>query len=124
MRKTLDQRRWLRSHLRAANAQQIDVKIGVLSDMSSLTLISAVRVRCCRQNGTGFSQDHPKRGAEDDQRDHQNKPDIGTQIANHRYDVDKVDMIIDAELRCCVGVSRGRGGEEQDHRLRSAAARR
>ena len=27
--------------------------------------------------------------------DHQNKPDVGSQIANQWFDVDKVDMIID-----------------------------
>ena len=42
-----------------------------------------------------FTKDHPNVKVEMISGDHQNKPDIGTQIANQWFDVDKVDMIID-----------------------------
>ena len=42
-----------------------------------------------------FTKDHPNVKVEMVSGDHQNKPDIGTQIANQWFDVDKVDMIID-----------------------------
>ena len=42
-----------------------------------------------------FTKDNPNVKVEMIVGDHQNKPDIGSQIANQWYDVDKVDMIID-----------------------------
>src|SRR5690348_14391266 len=81
----------------AANAQQVNVKIGVLSDMSSLyaDIGGPGSVAAAKMAIADFTKDHPNVKVEVISGDHQNKPDIGTQIANQWYDVDKVDMIID-----------------------------
>src|SRR5689334_4856154 len=80
-----------------ANAQQINVKIGVLSDMSSLyaDIGGPGSVAAAKMAIADFTKDHPNVKVEMISGDHQNKPDIGTQIANQWYDVDKVDLIID-----------------------------
>ena len=83
----------------AAQAQVSDnaVKIGVLSDMSSLyTDIggagSVVAAKMAVED-SGIE----KRGykVEVVSADHQNKPDVGSAIARQWYDVDKVDVIVD-----------------------------
>jgi branched-chain amino acid transport system substrate-binding protein len=83
----------------AAQAQVSDnvVKIGVLSDMSSLyTDIggagSVVAAKLAVED-SGIE----KRGykVEVVSADHQNKPDVGSAIARQWYDVDKVDVIVD-----------------------------
>src|SRR5215470_13171946 len=81
----------------AASAQQLNVKIGVLSDMSSLyaDIGGPGSVAAAKLAIADFTKDHPNVKVEMISGDHQNKPDIGTQIANQWYDVDKVDMIID-----------------------------
>ncbi len=81
----------------SAQAQQINVKIGVLSDMSSLyaDLGGPGSVAAAKMAVADFTKDHPDVKVELVNGDHQNKPDIGTNIANQWYDVDKVDMIID-----------------------------
>src|SRR6478736_3700232 len=80
-----------------ANAQQVNVKIGVLSDMSSLyaDIGGPGSVAAAKMAIADFTKDHPNVKVEMISGDHQNKPDIGTQIANQWFDVDKVDMIID-----------------------------
>ncbi len=80
-----------------AHAQQVNVKIGVLSDMSSLyaDIGGPGSVAAAKLAIADFTKDHPNVKVEMISGDHQNKPDIGTQIANQWYDVDKVDMIID-----------------------------
>src|SRR4029079_3077157 len=80
-----------------ANAQQVNVKIGVLSDMSSLyaDIGGPGSVAAAKMAIADFTKDHPNVKVDLVSGDHQNKPDIGTQIANQWYDVDKVDMIID-----------------------------
>jgi len=80
-----------------AQAQQINVKIGVLSDMSSLyaDIGGPGSVAAAKMAIADFTKDNPNVKVEMVSGDHQNKPDIGTQIANQWYDVDKVDMIID-----------------------------
>jgi branched-chain amino acid transport system substrate-binding protein len=80
-----------------ANAQQVNVKIGVLSDMSSLyaDIGGPGSVAAAKLAIADFMKDHPNVKVEMISGDHQNKPDIGSQIANQWYDVDKVDMIID-----------------------------
>src|SRR5262250_2727486 len=83
----------------AAQAQVSDgvVKIGVLSDMSSLytDLAGAGSVVAAKMavEDSGIE----KRGykVEIVSADHQNKPDVGSQIARQWYDTDKVDMIVD-----------------------------
>ena len=81
----------------AANAQQVNVKIGVLTDMSSLyaDIGGPGSVAAAKMAIADFTKDHPNVKVELISGDHQNKPDIGSQIANQWYDVDKVDLIID-----------------------------
>src|SRR5215468_7099247 len=81
----------------AANAQQVNVKIGVLSDMSSLyaDIGGPGSVAAAKMAIADFTKDNPNVKVEMIAGDHQNKPDIGSQIANQWYDVDKVDLIID-----------------------------
>src|SRR6187549_1323586 len=80
-----------------ANAQQVTVKVGVLSDMSSLysDIGGAGSVAAAKLAIADFAKANPNVKVEMNIGDHQNKPDIGSQIANQWYDVDKVDMIID-----------------------------
>jgi branched-chain amino acid transport system substrate-binding protein len=83
----------------AAYAQISDnmIKIGVLTDMSSLytDLAGAGSVAAARMavEDSGIE----KRGykVEVISADHQNKPDVGSAIARQWYDVDKVDVIVD-----------------------------
>src|SRR5471032_3078532 len=80
-----------------ASAQQVNVKIGVLSDMSSLyaDIGGPGSVAAAKMAVADFTKDHPNVKVEIVSGDHQNKPDIGTNLANQWFDVDKVDMIID-----------------------------
>jgi len=79
----------------AAHAQ--DIKIGVLSDMSSLyaDLGGPGSVAAAKMAIADFQKDHPNVKVDIVSGDHQNKPDVGTSIANQWFDVDKVDMIVD-----------------------------
>jgi branched-chain amino acid transport system substrate-binding protein len=85
--------------LGTAHAQVSDnlIKIGVLSDMSSLytDLAGAGSVVAAKLavEDSGIE----KRGykVEVVSADHQNKPDVGSNIARQWYDVDKVDVIVD-----------------------------
>jgi branched-chain amino acid transport system substrate-binding protein len=80
-----------------ANAQQVNVKIGVLSDMSSLysDIGGAGSVVAAKMAIADFTKANPNVKVDLVSGDHQNKPDIGSQMANQWYDVDKVDMIVD-----------------------------
>ena len=80
-----------------ASAQQVNVKIGVLSDMSSLysDVGGPGSVVAAKMAIADFAKVNPNVKVELVSGDHQNKPDIGSQIANQWYDVDKVDMIVD-----------------------------
>ena len=80
-----------------ANAQQVNVKIGVLTDMSSLyaDIGGPGSVAAAKMAIADFTKDNPNVKVELISGDHQNKPDIGSQIANQWFDVDKVDLIID-----------------------------
>jgi len=73
------------------------VKVGVLSDMSSLysDIGGAGSAAAAKLAIADFTKDNPNVKVELISGDHQNKPDIGSQIANQWYDVDKVDLIID-----------------------------
>ena len=72
----------------AAHAQTT-VKIGVLSDMSSLYAdISG-------PGSADFNATNKDVKVEIVSGDHQNKPDVGSSIANQWIDVEKVDMIVD-----------------------------
>ena len=80
----------------AAHAQD-PIKIGVLSDMSSLyaDIGGPGSVAAAKMAIADFQKDHPNVKIEMVSGDHQNKPDVGSSIANQWFDVDKVDMIID-----------------------------
>ncbi len=80
-----------------SSAQQVNVKIGVLTDMSSLyaDATGIGSVIAAKMAAADFMKDHPNFKIEVISGDHQNKPDIGSQIANQWYDVDHVDMIAD-----------------------------
>src|SRR5216684_178071 len=83
----------------AAQAQVSDgvIKIGVLTDMSSLyaDLSGQGSVIAARMAVEDFGA--AKRGlrVEIVSADHQNKPDVGSSLARQWYDVDKVDVILD-----------------------------
>jgi len=85
--------------LGTAQAQVSDnlIKIGVLTDMSSLytDLAGAGSVVAAKLavEDSGIE----KRGykVEVISADHQNKPDVGSNVARQWYDVDKVDVIVD-----------------------------
>jgi branched-chain amino acid transport system substrate-binding protein len=81
----------------SANAQQINVKIGVLTDMSSLYADATGQgsVIAAKMAAEDFMKDHPNVKAEVVVGDHQNKPNVGSNIANQWFDVDHVDMIVD-----------------------------
>jgi branched-chain amino acid transport system substrate-binding protein len=81
----------------SAQAQTTNVKIGVLTDMSSLYAddngagsVSAVKMAVQDFNPAAHGM-----AVEIISADHQNKPDIGANIARQWYDVDHVDMIVD-----------------------------
>ena len=80
-----------------ASAQQISVKIGVLSDMSSLysDIGGPGSVIAAKMAIADFAKSNPDVKVELVSGDHQNKPDVGSQIANQWFDVEKVDMIVD-----------------------------
>ncbi len=79
-----------------ASAQQIEIKIGVLNDQSSLyaDLTGPGSGQAARMAVEDFAA---KKGwkVEVIQADHQNKPDVGSAIARKWYDDDKVDVIVD-----------------------------
>jgi branched-chain amino acid transport system substrate-binding protein len=80
----------------AAHAQT-NVKIGVLSDMSSLysDIGGPGSVAAAKLAIADFIAKNPNVKVDLISADHQNKPDIGSSIANQWYDVDKVDLIVD-----------------------------
>ena len=80
----------------AAHAQTT-VKIGVLSDMSSLyaDIGGPGSVAAAKLAIADFTANNKDVKVELISGDHQNKPDVGSQVVNQWFDVDKVDMIID-----------------------------
>jgi len=80
-----------------AQQKQIDVKVGVLTDMASLyaddTGIGSVIA--AKMAAEDFMKSHPNVKVTVVSADHQNKADVATNIANQWYDVDHVDMIAD-----------------------------
>jgi branched-chain amino acid transport system substrate-binding protein len=83
----------------AAQAQVSDgvIKIGVLSDMSSLytDLAGVGSVLAARLAVEDFGAAKKGMKVEIVSADHQNKPDVGSNVARQWYDVDKVDVIVD-----------------------------
>src|SRR5499427_3891486 len=76
---------------------QVTVKIGVLSDMSSLysDIGGPGSIAAAKMAIADFTAAHKDVKVDLVTADHQNKPDVGASIAGQWYDVDKVDMIID-----------------------------
>jgi branched-chain amino acid transport system substrate-binding protein len=87
----------LTAALACGTAHAQSVKIGVLSDMSSLyaDIGGPGSVAAAKLAIADFTKANPNVKVELVSGDHQNKPDIGTNIANQWFDVDKVDMIVD-----------------------------
>ena len=82
-----------------ASAQVSDnvIKIGVLSDMSSLytDLAGAGSVVAARMAVEDSGIERRGYRIEIVSADHQNKPDVGSAVARQWYDTDKVDVIVD-----------------------------
>jgi branched-chain amino acid transport system substrate-binding protein len=82
-----------------AHAQVSDgvIKIGVLSDMSSLyaDLAGAGSVLAARMAVEDFGAAKKGMKVEIVSADHQNKADVGSQVARQWYDAEKVDVIVD-----------------------------
>src|SRR5436190_15563498 len=83
----------------AAHAQVSDgvIRIGVLNDQSSLyaDIAGPGSVIAARMAIEDFGAAKKGMKVEIISADHQNKPDVGSQIANQWFDVDKVDAIFD-----------------------------
>jgi branched-chain amino acid transport system substrate-binding protein len=81
----------------AASAQISSLKIGVLTDMSGVYAdpTGPGSVFSARQAVQDFIAGRTGNNIEVIAGDHQNKPDIGSAIANRWIDVDKVDVIVD-----------------------------
>src|SRR5438067_4948580 len=88
----------LAAALACGSAQaQTTVKIGVMSDMSSLysDIGGAGSTAAAKLAIADFQKANPNVKVDLVSADHQNKPDVGSSIANQWYDADKVDLIID-----------------------------
>jgi branched-chain amino acid transport system substrate-binding protein len=81
----------------AARAQNIPVKIGVLSDMSGLysDLAGPGSVIAAKMAVEDFNPAAHGMKVEIVSADHQNNPDVGSNIARQWFDVDHVDVIVD-----------------------------
>ncbi len=81
----------------SAQAQQVTVKIGVLSDMSSLyaDIGGPGSVAAAKMAIADFLATNKDIKVELVNADHQNKADVGSSVASQWLNVDKVDMIID-----------------------------
>jgi branched-chain amino acid transport system substrate-binding protein len=81
----------------AAHADQISVKLGVLNDMSSLyaDISGPGSVVAANLAVEDFAKTNKDIKVEVIGADHQNKPDIGVNIARQWYDRDNVDVILD-----------------------------
>jgi branched-chain amino acid transport system substrate-binding protein len=80
----------------AAQAQQT-IKIGVMSDMSSLyaDIGGPGSTAAAKLAVADFQKDHPNVKVEIVSADHQNKPDVGSSIVNKWFDTEGVDLVID-----------------------------
>src|SRR6516225_6467802 len=81
----------------AAQAEDINVKLGVLSDMSSLyaDIGGPGSVVAAKMAVEDFNPAAHGMKVEIVSADHQNKPDVGSNIARQWFDVDHVDAILD-----------------------------
>src|SRR5215472_1416992 len=83
--------------LGTAAQAQVNVKIGVLNDMSSLyaDLAGPGSVTAAKMAVEDFNPAAHGMNVEIISADHQNKPDLGSSIARQWFDVDHVDAIVD-----------------------------
>jgi branched-chain amino acid transport system substrate-binding protein len=81
----------------AAQAQNVSVKIGVMNDMSSLyaDISGPGAVTAAKMAVEDFNPAAHGMKVEIVSADHQNKPDVGSNIARQWFDVDHVDAILD-----------------------------
>ena len=81
----------------AAQAEDINVKLGVLNDMSSLyaDISGPGSVIAAKMAVEDFNPAAHGMKVEIISADHQNKPDVGSNIARQWFDVDHVDAILD-----------------------------
>src|SRR5829696_2116473 len=81
----------------SAQAQQVSIKIGVMSDMSSLyaDIGGPGSTAAAKLAIADFTKANPNVKVELLSADHQNKPDVGSGIVNKWYDTEKVDLVID-----------------------------
>src|SRR5262245_20703815 len=85
------------SFVTAEQAEDIDVKLGVLNDMSSLyaDISGPGSVIAAKMAVEDFNPAAHGMKVEIISADHQNKPDVGSNIARQWFDVDHVDAILD-----------------------------
>ncbi len=81
----------------SAQAQQVSVKIGVMSDMSSLysDIGGPGSTAAAKLAIADFAKANPNVKVELLSADHQNKADVGSGIVNKWYDTEGVDLVID-----------------------------
>src|SRR5207248_5570760 len=81
----------------SAQAQQVNVKIGVMSDMSSLysDIGGAGSTAAAKLAIADFQKANPNLKVELVSADHQNKADVGSGIVNKWFDAEGVDLVID-----------------------------
>jgi branched-chain amino acid transport system substrate-binding protein len=88
----------LAAALASAPAQaQVSVKIGVMSDMSSLyaDIGGPGSTAAAKLAVADFQKSNPDVKVEIVSADHQNKPDVGSSIVNKWFDTEGVDLVID-----------------------------
>ena len=80
-----------------AQAQQVNVKIGVMSDMSSLyaDIGGPGSTAAAKLAIADFTKANPNVKVELLSADHQNKADVGSSVVNQWFDVEKVDLVVD-----------------------------
>src|SRR5437016_12192671 len=80
-----------------ANAQQVTVKVGVMSDMSSLysDIGGAGSTAAAKLAIADFTKAHPDVKVELLSADHQKKPDVGSRIVSKWFEADGVDLVCD-----------------------------
>ena len=80
-----------------AQAQQVNVKIGVMSDMSSLyaDIGGPGSTAAAKLAIADFTKANPNVKVDLVSADHQNKADVGSGVVNKWYDTENVDLVID-----------------------------
>src|SRR6478735_2104176 len=81
----------------SAQAQQVSVKIGVMSDMSSLysDIGGPGSTAAAKLAIADFTKNNPNVKVDLVSADHQNKADVGSGVVNKWFDAENVDMVID-----------------------------